>query len=62
MLPQPGNHTRQKVRGYSKYEFDPWSGEVTKHSVDIKNPPMFLTDLFRQHPSGSREGWERQQG
>ncbi|CAJ1421349.1 unnamed protein product [Effrenium voratum] len=37
------------IEGYSKYEFDPWSGEVTKHSVDIKNPPMFLTDLFRQY-------------
>ena len=48
------------VEGYSNYEFDPWTAEaprrqawsrgrqVTRHSVDIKNPPLFITDLLKQ--------------
>ncbi|CAE7488899.1 unnamed protein product [Symbiodinium pilosum] len=37
------------VEGYSNYEFDPWTGLITKHTVDIKNPPLFITDLLRQY-------------
>ncbi|CAE7790713.1 fetA [Symbiodinium sp. KB8] len=37
------------VEGYSNYEFDPWTGQITKHTVDIKNPPLFITDLLRQY-------------
>ena len=37
------------VEGYSTYEFDPWTAEVIRHSVDIKNPPMFITDLLKQY-------------
>lgn len=37
------------VEGYSNYEFDPWTAEVTRHSVDIKNPPLFITDLLKQY-------------
>ena len=40
------------VEGYCSYEFDPWSGLISKHTVDIKNPPLFITDLLRQY-SGS---------
>eukprot|EP00438_Fugacium_kawagutii_P012838 Skav200130 [mRNA] locus=scaffold4172:99507:100508:+ [translate_table: standard] len=35
------------LEGYSNYDFDPWTAEVTRHSVDIKNPPMFITDLLK---------------
>ncbi|CAK9108341.1 Hypothetical protein (Fragment), partial [Durusdinium trenchii] len=41
------------VEGYSTYEFDPWTAEVTRHSVDIKNPPLFLTDLLKQYSTTS---------
>ena len=27
----------------------PGSEQVTRHSVDIKNPPLFITDLLKQH-------------
>ena len=37
------------VEGYSNYEFDPWTAQITKHTVDIKNPPLFITDLLRQY-------------
>lgn len=37
------------VEGYSRYAFDPWSGEIVRHSIDITNPPMYITDLIRQY-------------
>ncbi|CAJ1431823.1 unnamed protein product [Effrenium voratum] len=37
------------VEGYSRYEFDPWSAEIVKHTIDITNPPMYLSDLVRQY-------------
>lgn len=33
------------VEGYSRYEFDPWSAAIVKHTIDITNPPMLT--LFR---------------
>jgi len=35
--------------GYSRYEFDPWTAEIVKHSIDITNPPTFLSDLIQQY-------------
>jgi hypothetical protein len=35
--------------GYSRYEFDPWTAEIVKHTIDITNPPTFLSDLIRQY-------------
>lgn len=40
------------VEGYSRYEFDPWSAEIVKHSVEITNPPMSLTDVLQQYTTG----------
>lgn len=34
------------VEGYSRYEFDPWSAEIVRHTIDITNPPMPLSDLM----------------
>mmetsp|Transcript_24269 Transcript_24269/g.45894 ORF Transcript_24269/g.45894 Transcript_24269/m.45894 type:complete len:265 (+) Transcript_24269:57-851(+) len=34
------------LEGYSRYEFDVWSGEVTKHAIEIKLPPMLLKDVI----------------
>lgn len=40
------------VEGYSRYEFDPWSAQIVKHTIDITNPPMYITDLlWKQMPS-----------
>lgn len=36
------------IEGYSRYELDPWSAEVMKHTVDITNPPMYIADLVRR--------------
>eukprot|EP00439_Symbiodinium_sp_Y106_P035101 s4527_g4.t1 len=35
------------LEGYSKYDFDVWSGEIVKHSVEINLPPMFLKDVVQ---------------
>lgn len=32
--------------GYSRYEFHAWTGKVIKHTIDITNPPMHLTQLM----------------
>lgn len=37
------------VEGYSRYEFDPWSAEIIKHSIDITNPPLYISDLLRRY-------------
>lgn len=37
------------VEGYSHYEFDPWSAEIIRHTIDITNPPMLLEDLLQRH-------------
>jgi len=37
------------VEGYSKYEFDPWTAEIVKHTIEVTNPPMYIMDLLRQH-------------
>mmetsp|Transcript_39476 Transcript_39476/g.91253 ORF Transcript_39476/g.91253 Transcript_39476/m.91253 type:complete len:358 (+) Transcript_39476:73-1146(+) len=37
------------VEGYSRYQFDPWSAEIVKHTIDITNPPMYLSDLVGQY-------------
>jgi len=34
------------VEGYSRYEFDHWTAEIVKHTIDITNPPMLLADLM----------------
>ncbi|CAE7497214.1 unnamed protein product [Symbiodinium natans] len=38
------------LEGYSKYDFDAWSGEIVKHAVEVTLPPMLLKD-FVQQPS-----------
>ncbi|CAE8597286.1 unnamed protein product [Polarella glacialis] len=38
--------------GYSRYEFDPWSAEIVKHTIDITNPPMFVSDLVARYARG----------
>lgn len=35
------------VEGYSRYEFDPWSAAIVKHTIDITNPPMYISDLVQ---------------
>ena len=37
------------VEGYSRYQFDPWSAEIVKHTIEITNPPMHLSDLVGQY-------------
>jgi len=39
------------IEGYSRYEFHPWSAEIVKHTIDITNPPMYVTDLLQQYAS-----------
>jgi len=34
------------VEGYSRYEFDAWSGKIIRHTLDITNPPVPLMDLL----------------
>eukprot|EP00438_Fugacium_kawagutii_P034933 Skav206394 [mRNA] locus=scaffold834:675425:676784:- [translate_table: standard] len=41
------------VEGYSKYTFDAWSAEIVKHTIDITNPPMYLSDLMASYASPS---------
>ena len=41
------------VEGYSKYTFDPWSAEIVKHSIDITNPPMYLSELMTNYATPS---------
>lgn len=41
------------VEGYSKYTFDPWSAEIVKHTIDITNPPMYLSDLMASYAAPS---------
>ncbi|CAK9088758.1 unnamed protein product [Durusdinium trenchii] len=41
------------VEGYSRYEFDPWSAAIVKHTIDITNPPMYLSDLMASYASPS---------
>lgn len=40
------------VEGYSRYEFDSWSAEIVKHTIDITNPPMYIADLVAQYARG----------
>lgn len=40
------------VEGYSRYEFNPWSAEIVKHTIDITNPPMYLADLVAKYAQG----------
>mmetsp|Transcript_81393 Transcript_81393/g.233903 ORF Transcript_81393/g.233903 Transcript_81393/m.233903 type:complete len:356 (+) Transcript_81393:53-1120(+) len=35
------------VDGYTRYELDPWSGEIVKLTLDITNPPILLQDLIK---------------
>jgi len=35
------------VEGYSNYEFDPWSAEIVKLTIDITNPPTYIMDVLR---------------
>lgn len=37
------------VEGYSRYEFQPWTAEIVKHTIDITNPPTYIADLIRQY-------------
>mmetsp|Transcript_115102 Transcript_115102/g.289620 ORF Transcript_115102/g.289620 Transcript_115102/m.289620 type:complete len:407 (+) Transcript_115102:54-1274(+) len=37
------------VEGYSRYEFDPWTAEIVKHTIDITNPPMYLNELLQSY-------------
>ena len=41
------------VEGYSRYEFDPWSAAIVKHTIDITNPPMYLSDLVASYAAPS---------
>jgi len=36
------------VEGYSRYEFDSWSGEIVKHTIDITNPPTLIMDVYKR--------------
>jgi len=36
------------VEGYSRYEFDSWSAEIVKHTIDITNPPTLIMDMYKQ--------------
>jgi len=40
------------VDGYSRYEFDPWSAEIIRHTIDFKNPPSYLTEMLRSDSAG----------
>jgi len=40
------------VEGYSRYQFDPWSAKIVRHSIDITNPPTFINDLIAQFTRG----------
>lgn len=44
-----GTATPFIVEGYSRYELDPWSAQIVKHTIDITNPPMYLSDLIKQY-------------
>lgn len=35
--------------GYSRYEFHPWTAQIVKHTIDITNPPMYITDLISRY-------------
>lgn len=35
------------VEGYSNYEFDAWSAEIVKLTIDITNPPTYIMDVLR---------------
>lgn len=35
------------VEGYSRYEFNPWTAKIVKHTIDITNPPMLIVDLLK---------------
>eukprot|EP00931_Biecheleriopsis_adriatica_P094652 TRINITY_DN68281_c0_g1_i1.p1 TRINITY_DN68281_c0_g1~~TRINITY_DN68281_c0_g1_i1.p1 ORF type:complete len:376 (+),score=49.96 TRINITY_DN68281_c0_g1_i1:29-1129(+) len=52
----PGEDAPLVVEGYSRYEFDPWSAEIVKHTIDITNPPLFIADLLRQHIPSDMQG------
>eukprot|EP00929_Paragymnodinium_shiwhaense_P056694 TRINITY_DN28381_c0_g1_i1.p1 TRINITY_DN28381_c0_g1~~TRINITY_DN28381_c0_g1_i1.p1 ORF type:complete len:236 (+),score=20.85 TRINITY_DN28381_c0_g1_i1:271-978(+) len=34
------------IEGYSRYELHPWSAEIIKHTLDITNPPMYVSDFL----------------
>jgi hypothetical protein len=40
------------VEGYSNYDFDPWSAEIVKLTIDITNPPTYIADLLRNMVTG----------
>merc|ERR1719410_611267 len=40
------------VEGYSRYQFDPWSAKIVRHSIDITNPPTYINDLIAQFTTG----------
>jgi len=40
------------VEGYSRYQFDPWSAKIVRHSIDITNPPTYINDLISQFTTG----------
>jgi len=40
------------VEGYSRYQFDPWSAKIVRHSIDITNPPTYINDLIAQFTRG----------
>lgn len=36
------------VEGYSAFEVDAWTAEITRHSIEVTNPPMPLADLIKR--------------
>lgn len=40
------------VEGYSRYEFEPWSASIIKHTIDITNPPTYIEDLVARYAQG----------
>mmetsp|Transcript_13969 Transcript_13969/g.32817 ORF Transcript_13969/g.32817 Transcript_13969/m.32817 type:complete len:350 (-) Transcript_13969:56-1105(-) len=45
------------VEGYSRYEFDAWSAEIVRHTIDITNPPMLIVDLLRSRQTVGTFTW-----
>lgn len=39
------------LEGYSVYDFDSWSAQIVKHTIEVTNPPMFIADLLAEHAS-----------
>jgi hypothetical protein len=34
------------LEGYSRYDFDPWSAIISKHTIEVTNPPLGIQDLI----------------